>query len=153
MNLSKLQELVMDREAWGTAVHEVKKSGTWLSDRTDWLSDWHCRRCKFDCWVRKIPWRRNSNPLQYCLVSPVDGGAWWATVHGVAKSWTELSDLAHPWGQGFVSFIPELSGSTRAPVHREQLTSIWGMNEWILCLLRSAFSFLAHPLPVASIPL
>ena len=28
MNLSKLQELVMDREAWGTAVHEVKKSGT-----------------------------------------------------------------------------------------------------------------------------
>jgi len=24
--------------------------------------------------------------------SPMDGGAWWATVHGVTKSWTQLSD-------------------------------------------------------------
>ena len=31
--------------------------------------------------------------LQYsCLENPMDGGAWWATVHGVAKSWTRLSD-------------------------------------------------------------
>ena len=31
----------------------------------------------------------NSNPLQYsCLENPMDGGAWWAAVHGVAKSWT-----------------------------------------------------------------
>ena len=32
----------------------------------------------------------NGNPLQYsCLENPMDiGGAWWATVHGVAKSWT-----------------------------------------------------------------
>ena len=33
-------------------------------------------------------------PLQYsCLESPMDGGAWWATVHGVAKSQTRLSDF------------------------------------------------------------
>ena len=35
----------------------------------------------------------NGNPLQYsCLKNPVDGGAWYATVHGVSKSWTRLSD-------------------------------------------------------------
>ena len=31
---------------------------------------------------------RNGNLLQYaCLGNPMDRGAWWATVHGVAKSW------------------------------------------------------------------
>ena len=36
----------------------------------------------------------NSNPLQYsCLENSMDGGAWWATVHRVAKSWTRLSDF------------------------------------------------------------
>ena len=35
------------------------------------------------------PGERNGNPLQYsCLENPKDGGAWWATVHGVAKSQT-----------------------------------------------------------------
>ena len=36
----------------------------------------------------------NVNRLQYsCLENPMDGGAWWATVHGVAKSQTRLSDF------------------------------------------------------------
>ena len=35
----------------------------------------------------------NSNPLQYsCLENPMDSGVWWAIVHEVAKSWTQLSD-------------------------------------------------------------
>ena len=34
----------------------------------------------------------NGTPLQYsCLENPMDGGAWWAAVHGVAKSQTRLS--------------------------------------------------------------
>ena len=33
-------------------------------------------------------------PLQYfCLENPMDGGSWWTAVHGVAKSWTQLSDF------------------------------------------------------------
>ena len=36
----------------------------------------------------------NGTPLQYsCLENPMDGGAWWAAVHAVAKSWTRLSDF------------------------------------------------------------
>ena len=47
----------------------------------------------FDPWVGTIPWRRHGNPLQYsCLENPTDRGAWQATVHGVAQSWTRLSD-------------------------------------------------------------
>ena len=36
----------------------------------------------------------NGTPLQYsCLKNLMDGGAWWAVVHGVAKSQTRLSDF------------------------------------------------------------
>ena len=36
----------------------------------------------------------NGTPLQYsCLENPIDGGVWWAAVHGVAKSQTQLSDF------------------------------------------------------------
>ena len=36
----------------------------------------------------------NGTPLQYsCLENPMDGGAWWAAVHGVAKSRTRLRDF------------------------------------------------------------
>ena len=36
----------------------------------------------------------NGTPLQYsCLENPMDGGAWWAVVHGVTKSRTLLSDF------------------------------------------------------------
>ena len=44
----------------------------------------------------RSPGEGNSNPLQYsCLENPMDGGAWWATVHGVVKSRTRLSDFTH----------------------------------------------------------
>ena len=46
-------------------------------------------------WGRS-PGGGNGNPLQYsCLGNPIDRGACWATVHGVAKSWTRLSTHAH----------------------------------------------------------
>ena len=43
--------------------------------------------------AQRSPGERNGNPLQYsCLGNPKDRGNWWATVHGVSKSWTRLSD-------------------------------------------------------------
>ena len=51
-----------------------------------------------ETWVRSLGWEDpleggNGNPLQYsCLETPMDRGAWRATVHGVSKSWTQLSD-------------------------------------------------------------
>ena len=42
----------------------------------------------------RSPGEGNGNPLQYsCLENAMDGGAWWATVHGVTKSRTRLSDF------------------------------------------------------------
>ena len=42
----------------------------------------------FDPWVRKISWRRAWHPISAQRV-PMDRGAWWAPIHGVAKSWTQ----------------------------------------------------------------
>ena len=43
----------------------------------------------------RSPGEGNGNPLQYsCLENPMDGGAWWATVHGVAKSQIQLKWLS-----------------------------------------------------------
>ena len=41
------------------------------------------------------PGEGNGTPLQYfCLENPMDEGAWWAAVHGVAQSWTRLKQLS-----------------------------------------------------------
>ena len=44
--------------------------------------------------IQKTSGEGNGTPLQYsCLENPMDGGAWWAVVHGVAKSQIRLSDF------------------------------------------------------------
>ena len=73
---------------------------TWL-DFPDGASGkepaYRCRRWKrrgFDPWVGKIPWRRAQWPTPvFCLENPLDRGSWWATVHGVAESRTQLKQL------------------------------------------------------------
>jgi len=51
------------------------------------------RRPGFNSWVRKIPWRRKWQLTPVFLPGESHGrGAWWATVHGVANSQTQLSD-------------------------------------------------------------
>ena len=56
--------------------------------------DTHTHICYF--WIYLTLWfgEGNGTPLQYsCLENPMDGGAWWAAVHGVAKSRARLSDF------------------------------------------------------------
>ena len=54
-----------------------------------------------ETWVQSLrredsPGERNGNPLQYSwLENSMDRGAWWAAVHGVTQSWTQLSLHTH----------------------------------------------------------
>ena len=44
----------------------------------------------------RFPEEGNGYSLQYsCLGNPMERGAWWATIHGVMKSWTQLSMHTH----------------------------------------------------------
>ena len=66
--------------------------------------------CSLDPWVGTIPGERNGKTLQYSYrKNSVDRGAWQATVHGVAKSQTRLSDSAFT----FTAVLG--SGTTEAP--------------------------------------
>ena len=54
-----------------------------------------CGRPGFDPWAGRIPWRRERLPTPVFLPgNSMDRGAWWATVHGVPKSATQLSNSA-----------------------------------------------------------
>ena len=89
MSLSKLPELVMDREAWHAAVHGDAKSRIWLRTELNWLTFWgfpgaasykepECqfrrhKRCGFSSSVAKIPWRRAQQPTPAFLSGECHG--------------------------------------------------------------------------------
>ena len=102
----------MDRGAWQATVHGVAESRTRLSDFTftftlaeifpvaqmakkNEKNKITSLRYIFNYVIpQEVVGEGNGSPLQYsCLENPMDGGAWQATVHGVAKSRTRLSDF------------------------------------------------------------
>ena len=73
----------------------------------------------------KSPGEGNGSPLQYsCLENPMEEGAWWATVHGVAKSRTRLSNFSYAVSWGF----PGGSDSKESACNVEDLSSIPGLR-------------------------
>ena len=93
----------MDGGAWKTTVHGVSKSQTRLGDfhfHFDFPGGSDDKASVYNAgdpglipgWGRS-PGKENGNPLQYsCLENLMDGGAWWAAVHGITKSQTWLSN-------------------------------------------------------------
>ena len=80
-----------------------------------------CKRLEFDPRSGRSPGGGHDNPLQYsCLKNPMDRGAWWAIVHGVKKSRTQLKWLGtHSmhiiWKTGISHFDIEPSKSPFTP--------------------------------------
>ena len=124
VSLSKLREIVKDREAWRATVHGVTKSGTHsestpppppidtsLSAGTTQVSSFkwcpvgggvpiisHKSQCFFFVALEiliRYPGGGPPHPLQYsCLENPMDRGTWLAIVHRVTKSQTRVKWLS-----------------------------------------------------------
>ena len=67
-------------------------------------------------WVGRLG-EGSGNPLQYsCLENPMDEGAWWAAVHGLATSRTRLSDFTFTFH--FHAFEKEMATHSSVPARR-----------------------------------
>ena len=84
----RLKEYKATREIKGFTCGSYGKESAWNAEDSGSIPG-----------LGRSPGERNGNPLQYsCLENSMDGGTWWATVHGLAKSWTRLSDFPFPYG-------------------------------------------------------
>ena len=80
---------------------------------------------------RRSPGEENGYWLQYsCLENPMDGGAWWATIHGVTKSWTPLSDWHFHFT--FRSFLHQAQPPNHA-MPPPQVSIPWPLSQYISC--------------------
>ena len=91
---------------------------------------------------RRSPGEGNGNPLQYpCLENLMDGGAWWATVHGVTKSQTRLSDFTFTFIH--LVFLPGESQGWESLVGSHRVGHDW--SDLVVALVIHQFYFFFPP--------
>ena len=103
-------------------------------------------------WLPDCPREGNGTPFQYsCLENPMDRGAWWAVVHGVAKSRAQLSDFSFTlmhWRRKWQPTPVFLPGESQG---RQSLVGchLWGSTDrtWLKQLSSSSSSQTAHVTP------
>ena len=105
MSLSKLRELLMDREAWCATIHGVEKSQKRLSDWPDWLTERgasHGLSC----------------PMNLGRIRDFDHAIWAcpraADQEGQCAPWTLLRQL---WGKQFVKYLEAKKGCHKMEIH------------------------------------
>ena len=119
---------------------------------------------------RRSPGGGHGNPVQYsCLENPMDRGAWKATIHSVAKSWTWLSEWAHMHASGVgVCRAPSAAEpqsvpclrATPFPLCREDETVSQSFSWWLLLFMWTLmgcphlfFFFFGYTPPFSSVQL
>ena len=100
------------------------------------------------------PREGNYNPLQHsCLENPMDRGTRWATVHGIAKSWTRLKQLITVWKDWSVLLLPGQAGTLGLPPTLDLLTVCLNKAPTSSGLAASSRpSFISAPLEESLIP-
>ena len=94
-----------------------------------------CKRCGFDLWVGKIPWRRAWKPIPVFLPGKsMDIGAWWTTLHRVARSWTQLK-----WLIPHTRRTQSLSQSNVSLVAK-----LWNFSAKSTCIFMKRFKWYVH---------
>ena len=135
MNLGKLQEIVKDREGWCVAVHGVAKIFPGLG---------------------RSPGEGHGNPLLFSnLENPVDRGAWWDTVHGVAQSQTQLKRLSthHESESEVAQSCPTLCESMNCSLPGPSVHGIFQVRvlEWVAISFSRGSSWPRDRTPVSHI--